>query len=231
MVFTNLPHHEKEAFFSLLDEVNLTNRNSKSSPSRYFQSRPELVAHLQGQGQGQGADSRTTVTLPSAAEVQSAASRVATFARNAASSLPPPKHEHESHTPPPAPRGLLSSQKLGDVDTSSKTRMLSSSLLGKFQQQPQVHAPTPPPAFGPKKNTFAPPPGRAPALAPKPEPEPEVNGEWAEALYDYDSSEPGDLEIRANQRVLITERTSDDWWTGTYNGKSGLFPATYVKLL
>ncbi|ESK93071.1 protein that induces appearance of [Moniliophthora roreri MCA 2997] len=210
MVFANLPHHEKDAFFSLLDE--------------YFQSRPELVARLQG---GQGSDSRTTVTLPSATEIQSAASRVASYARNAASSGPPPKHEPNPHTPVAMPKGLVSAQKLGDVDTSSKSRMLSSSLLGKFQQQPQVHAPIPPPAFTAKKNTFAPPPTRAPVSAP----EPEVNGEWAEALYDYDSSEPGDLQIRANQRVLVTERTSDDWWTGTFNGKSGLFPATYVKLL
>ncbi len=88
----------------------------------------------------------------------------------------------------------------------------------------------PPPAFGPKKNAFAPPPVRhAPPPEPESEPEPEPeSGEWAEALYDYDSGvgdlarrcrgsllisvqETGDLKIRANQQILVTEKSSADW--------------------
>ena len=64
--------------------------------------------------------------------------------------------------------------------------------------------------------------------------------------------EAGDLVLRANARVLVTDRTSDDWcvdvlissfralnprcysafrWTGELDGKSGLFPASYVTVL
>jgi hypothetical protein len=62
--------------------------------------------------------------------------------------------------------------------------------------------------------------------------------------------ESTDLELQAKQRVLVVEKTSDDWcvllpfffgvslsypflgrWTGEINGRSGLFPASYVKLL
>lgn len=74
-----------------------------------------------------------------------------------------------------------------------------------------------------------PPPGRQ--YQEEEEEEEEEQGEWAEALYDYDSTvrfpllclagtdrkvldtqEPGDLSIKENQRILITERTSDDWY-------------------
>jgi abl interactor 2 len=60
--------------------------------------------------------------------------------------------------------------------------------------------------------------------------EEETHGEWAEALYDYSSTvsvikfsrkassfnyrvqEPGDLPLKADQRVLVTDKTSDDWY-------------------
>jgi len=73
-------------------------------------------------------------------------------------------------------------------------------------------------------NTRLPPPPAAPPPA-------KVQGEWVEALYDYDSGEPGDLMVKEGQRILLVERTSDDWWTGEINGSKGLFPASYVKLL
>ncbi|KAJ4472039.1 SH3-domain-containing protein [Lentinula aciculospora] len=205
MVFSNLSHHEKDAFFSLLDE--------------YFQSRPELAAKLQGTS-GNSDDE-------SGLSVGQVAGRVAAAASAFNNAPPPSRHVPPRNLEPPA--GLVSRQRLGDVDTSSKKSMLVSGLSRK---QPTVHnTPIVPSAFGPKKNSFAPPP---PHRAPEPEPEPEEEpeeGEWAEVLYDYDSQDPADLRIRANQRILVTERTSDDWWKGEVDGKSGLFPATYVKLL
>ncbi|KAL0565584.1 hypothetical protein V5O48_016440 [Marasmius crinis-equi] len=213
MVFSNLPHHEKDAFFSLLDE--------------YFQSRPELVAHLQGTS-----DSSSSGGI-SSTEVKQAAGRVAAAASafaHSASPSAPPRHAPVAHNVTPA-RGLQTSQSIGNVDTTSKAKMVTSSLFSK--KQPQSTSPPPAPAaFAQRKNTFAPPPSRTHESPPPVQQEEEApNGEWAEALYDYESSDPGDLQIRANQRVLVTERTTDDWWTGTFQGKSGLFPASYVKLL
>jgi len=89
---------------------------------------------------------------------------------------------------------------------------------------------------------FAPPPvrrasaNRSPAPEPEPEPEEEEEvqeeeGEWAEALYDYDSGEAGDLLVRAHDHIKITSRDSDDWWSGEIDGRSGLFPASYAKLM
>ncbi|KAJ3975944.1 SH3-domain-containing protein [Lentinula raphanica] len=204
MVFSNLSHHEKDAFFSLLDE--------------YFQSRPELAAKLQG---GSSDDNGSI----SASQV---AGRVAAAASAFNNAPPPSRHALPRNLEPPS--GLVSKQRLGDVDTSSKKSMLISGLSRK---QPTVHnTPIAPAAFGAKKNSFAPPPLHSRVPEPEPEPEPEeAQGEWAEALYDYESQDPADLQIRANQRILVTEHSSDDWWKGEVDGKSGLFPATYVRLL
>lgn len=64
---------------------------------------------------------------------------------------------------------------------------------------------------------------------PPPRPQ-EEKGDLADVIYDYDSGEAEDLKITEGDVVLITDRTSDDWWTGEVNGKKGLFPASYVKL-
>ncbi|KAI0065404.1 SH3-domain-containing protein [Artomyces pyxidatus] len=182
--------------------------------------------------------------------VGNAMGRVAAASRNWSSAAPkevsppssgstsPPVHappEHRS-TPSDSGRGLVPIRRFGDVDTSSAKNMFSSirnSTANKTALPPPV-APPVPAAFAAKKSTFAPPPVRRVTSAepePEPEPEPEVQGEWAEAQYDYTSAEPGDLELKADQRVLVTDRTSADWWTGEVDGRSGLFPASYVKLL
>ena len=72
-----------------------------------------------------------------------------------------------------------------------------------------------------------------PAPPPLPRRKEEPAGEWAEVLYDFtgdvsidvfmcekfldfptdsQSQEPGDLDIKESQRVLIVERSSEDWY-------------------
>ncbi|KAI0643653.1 hypothetical protein C8Q79DRAFT_928180 [Trametes meyenii] len=157
----------------------------------------------------------------------------------------------EAAAPPPEHNKLVAGKKFGDVDMSSGKNMFSSlrhSTAAKHATPAQVAPPTPP-AFQ-RKNDFAPPPRRvpstgstarasvtpSPAPAPPPVPrraqqEPEESGEWAEALYEYHSEDPGDLDLEEGVRVLIVEKTSDDWWTGEIEGRRGLVPAAYVKML
>jgi abl interactor 2 len=40
-----------------------------------------------------------------------------------------------------------------------------------------------------------------------------------------------DINVRAGEKLIIVERTSDDWWTGETNGRRGLLPASYVRIL
>ncbi|KXN81625.1 LAS seventeen-binding protein 1 [Leucoagaricus sp. SymC.cos] len=150
-----------------------------------------------------------------------------------------------------ADRGSVSNlrpvKKFGEVDMSSSKNFIgsirnssSNPPKSSFQNTQSTNAADNiPSAFPPPNNgsRFGPPPTRtaassAPPPPGQPEPEPEEEqGEWVEALYDFETSESGDLELKEGQRILLIERTSDDWWTGELNGKTGLFPASYVKLL
>jgi len=257
MVFSSLQAHEKEAFFSLLDE--------------YFQSRPEIFANLSDGSQANPAVSaamnqasdvtskmvmgglRNAVasnnasrpganananTMPSESEVSSVANRVAAFSLQRNSHLSSPSTSNNAETF--SPSGL---KKLGDnVDTSAAKNFFGS--LRSVNNSSSAASPSPP-AFTPPQHSFAPPPVRRGAsnanpsprmvAAPGPPPIPaskpqEEKGDLADVIYDYDSGEAEDLKITEGDVVLITDRTSDDWWTGEVNGKKGLFPASYVKL-
>ena len=55
---------------------------------------------------------------------------------------------------------------------------------------------------------------------------------YCKALYDFHGDMPCDLYFKKGQRIAIVTRTEtqDDWWEGTVNGKTGIFPANYVSL-
>ncbi|OZC07366.1 hypothetical protein X798_05594 [Onchocerca flexuosa] len=55
-----------------------------------------------------------------------------------------------------------------------------------------------------------------------------TSGEWYVALYDFKAMEPTDLDLHAGDRILVTE-TINEWWKGTCNGRTGIFPANYVQ--
>jgi amphiphysin len=70
----------------------------------------------------------------------------------------------------------------------------------------------------------APPP--PPPLKPKPAP---VN--YVVALYDFSAQADGDLDFKVGDRIEVVERTdsSEDWWTGRLDGRTGVFPGNYVQ--
>ncbi|PVU90645.1 hypothetical protein BB559_000986 [Furculomyces boomerangus] len=55
----------------------------------------------------------------------------------------------------------------------------------------------------------------------------------AVALFSFDGVAPGDLSFKKGDTINITKstETQNDWWEGTCNGKSGQFPANYVRVL
>ncbi|KAF5372049.1 hypothetical protein D9615_008086 [Tricholomella constricta] len=229
-----------------------------SAVHRAFASNPEATSRLVSAGLKHGVPKSSPYSAAASdPEISNAAGRVAAAslafsARNSSSSASPPQRTPPAVAEKPSgAAGLVSTRKFGDVDTTSKRGMLGSLYTPNKNNNPPPQAPPAPSAFAARKNAFGPPPTRSLSSAsseaasasapvppqrrqPPPEPEPEeeeVQGEWADVLYDYDSGEPGDLVIKADERVLVTERTSDDWWTGEYNGHKGLFPASYVKIL
>lgn len=48
------------------------------------------------------------------------------------------------------------------------------------------------------------------------------------ALYQYLSTEPGDLSFNQGD-VIIVLKADGEWWTGTKDGQTGIFPANFVK--
>ena len=54
----------------------------------------------------------------------------------------------------------------------------------------------------------------------------------ATALYDFVAQRPDDLPFKKGDQILITKRTdsTNDWWVGRCNGKTGNFPANYVRV-
>ncbi|USP76910.1 Drebrin-like protein [Curvularia clavata] len=84
--------------------------------------------------------------------------------------------------------------------------------------------------------------GAAPPLPTHPsapqEPEPAAappqaaggSGPTATALYDYEAAEDNELSFPEGATITGLEFPDEDWWLGSFNGQSGLFPANYVEL-
>jgi len=64
-------------------------------------------------------------------------------------------------------------------------------------------------------------------------PTPPSNTVRAKALWGYneDGNDPQDLSFQPGDIIEIVQETNNDWWTGRYNGREGLFPSTYVEKL
>ncbi|ESZ89853.1 SH3 domain-containing protein [Sclerotinia borealis F-4128] len=76
-------------------------------------------------------------------------------------------------------------------------------------------------------------PGRP--AAPKPKFQPKMaglRGNEAVAQFTFDADQPGDLGFKKGDVITVTKKTEsdEDWWTGTINGRSGIFPSNYVKM-
>ncbi|XP_015782585.1 endophilin-A isoform X1 [Tetranychus urticae] len=68
-------------------------------------------------------------------------------------------------------------------------------------------------------------PVRSPARSP-------VNrGPCCQALYDFDAENPRELEFKEGDIIQLNQKLDDNWFEGTINGKTGIFPISYVQVL
>ncbi|XP_072537177.1 CD2-associated protein [Salminus brasiliensis] len=49
------------------------------------------------------------------------------------------------------------------------------------------------------------------------------------AIFEYVPQNEDELELKVGDIIEITEEVEEGWWSGTMNGKSGLFPSNFVK--
>ncbi|GAA5960977.1 hypothetical protein JCM8115_002643 [Rhodotorula mucilaginosa] len=51
------------------------------------------------------------------------------------------------------------------------------------------------------------------------------------AVWDYTKSQPDDLGFKAGDVITIEAEENPDWWRGSLNGQTGLFPSNHVERL
>ncbi|KAI9887739.1 MAG: ESCRT-0 subunit protein hse1 [Watsoniomyces obsoletus] len=51
------------------------------------------------------------------------------------------------------------------------------------------------------------------------------------ALFDFQPSEPGELQFRKGDVIAVLESVYKDWWKGSLRGSTGIFPLNYVEKL
>ncbi|XP_026884016.2 CD2-associated protein isoform X1 [Electrophorus electricus] len=56
-----------------------------------------------------------------------------------------------------------------------------------------------------------------------------VKKRQCKVLFEYVPQNEDELELKPGDIIEITEEVEEGWWSGTMNGKSGLFPSNFVK--
>ncbi|XP_046649998.1 uncharacterized protein B0303.7-like isoform X2 [Daphnia pulicaria] len=52
----------------------------------------------------------------------------------------------------------------------------------------------------------------------------------AVALFDYQSSHPGDLNFKEGERIVVLSQVNEEWCKGSIGSSQGMFPLSYVRL-
>lgn len=57
-----------------------------------------------------------------------------------------------------------------------------------------------------------------------------ATGEY-EALFDFNTTNVGELSFKCGEVIITTEWIGDDWMYGRIGAREGMFPANFVKVL
>ncbi len=49
------------------------------------------------------------------------------------------------------------------------------------------------------------------------------------AVFDYQASQPDELDFAEGEIIEVLKKNPDDWWVGVIGDRRGLFPSNYVQ--
>lgn len=125
-----------------------------------------------------------------------------------------------------------------DVDRQKEEEELQMALaLSVKDKNPQIPA-----SQAESSASAAPAAATTPSLQPTTSPQPAISqpvpsGTSAatvsrvRALFDFQPSEPGELQFRKGDIIAVLESVYKDWWKGSLRGQTGIFPLNYVEKL
>ncbi|PWY68122.1 hypothetical protein BO94DRAFT_540316 [Aspergillus sclerotioniger CBS 115572] len=119
-------------------------------------------------------------------------------------------------------------REITDTDRQKEEEELQMALALSIREKPTVAA-----APQPEASSSAAPVNQAPAAASQPVPSgtSAATVSRVRALFDFQPSEPGELQFRKGDVIAVLESVYKDWWKGSLRGQTGIFPLNYVEKL
>ncbi|XP_037686731.1 SH3 domain-containing protein 19 isoform X2 [Choloepus didactylus] len=146
---------------------------------------------------------------------------------------PPPKVAPQRPPPPKLPASRASRKKLpfsrssSDMDLQKKQNNLASGLSKATSQVLRNQDPVLPPRPKPGHPLYRK--YMDPSLAPKPVVD--SSAPHAVVLHDFPAEQVNDLHLISGEIVYLLEKIDTDWYRGKCRNQTGLFPASFVKII
>ncbi|ETN39136.1 uncharacterized protein HMPREF1541_05359 [Cyphellophora europaea CBS 101466] len=137
------------------------------------------------------------------------------------------KSQNPNLQPPQAPQ----KQRITDYDRQREEEELQMALKLSIQDKP---TPAPSSSSQPSAAELSAQPSSATqshASQPVPPGTTAATVSRVRALFDFQPSEPGELQFRKGDVIAVLESVYKDWWKGSLRGQTGIFPLNYVEKL